>query len=149
MDATRIHLFITHLPVFALFLGFFALLFGVLRNDKGVKITSLAIVIVAVLGGLIAFQTGEPAEETVENIAGISHDAVEEHEEAGELTNVFFIGLGILSIVGLYFELKNKRFSKQILWAVLAVSAVTFYFVARTATLGGKIRHTEIVTPVK
>lgn len=149
MDATRIHLLITHLPLFALFLGFFALLFGVLRNDNGVKITSLAIIIVAILGGLIAFQTGEPAEETVETIASISHDAVEEHEEAGKLTNVFIIGLGMLSIVALYFQTKSKRFSKQILLAVLVLSAITFYFVARTATLGGKIRHTEIVTPAK
>ena len=99
MDATRIHLFITHLPVFGLFLGFCALLFGLLRNDKWVRITSLGIIIVAVVGGLIAFQTGEQAEETVENIAGISHDSIEAHEEAGEISNVFFIGLGLLSIL--------------------------------------------------
>ena len=130
MDATRIHLFITHLPVFGLLLGFCALLFGVLRNDKGVKLTSLAIIIVAIVGGLIAFQTGEPAEETVENITGISHDSVEAHEEAGEISNVFFIGLGFLAIVAAYFETKNKRFSKQLLIAVLALSLITFYFVA-------------------
>ena len=148
MDATRIHLFIPHLPVFGLFLGFLALLFGVVRNDRGVKITSLAIIIIAAAGGLIAFQRGEPAEETVENIAGISHDAVELHEEAGELASVFLIGLGVFSIAALYFEMKRKRFSNQILLAVLVFSVVTFYYyVARTATLGGKIRHTEIVTP--
>lgn len=147
MDATRVHLFITHLPVFGLFLGFCALLFGVVRNDKGVKLTSLAIIVVAIIGGLVAFQTGEPAEETVENIAGISHDSVEAHEEAGEISNVFFIGLGLLSIAALYFEAKNRRFSRQLLIAVLALSLITFYFVARTATLGGKIRHVEIVAP--
>ena len=141
------HLFITHLPVFGLFLGFCALLFGVVRNDKGVKLTSLAIIVVAIIGGLVAFQTGEPAEETVENIAGISHDSVEAHEEAGEISNVFFIGLGLLSIAALYFEAKNRRFSRQLLIAVLALSLITFYFVARTATLGGKIRHVEIVAP--
>lgn len=147
MDATRIHLFITHLPVFGLFLGFCALLFGVLRNDKGSKLTSLAIIIVAIIGGLIAFQTGGPAEDTVENITGISHDSVEAHEEAAEISNVFFLGLGLLSIVAMYFETKDKRFSKQLLLAVLALSLITFYFVARTATLGGKIRHVEIVAP--
>lgn len=147
MDATRIHLFITHLPVFGLFLGICALLFGVIRNDKWVRITALGIIIVAITGGLIAFQTGEPAEETVENIAGISHDSIEAHEEAGEISNVFFIGLGLLSIAAVYFEMKNKSFSKQVLIAVLALSLITFYFVARTATLGGKIRHTEVVAP--
>ena len=103
-----------------------------------VRITSLGIIIVAVVGGLIAFQTGEQAEETVENIAGISHDSIEAHEEAGEISNVFFIGLGLLSIVAVYFEMKKKIFSKQVLIAVLALSLITFYFVARTATLGGE-----------
>ncbi|HEY9487410.1 MAG TPA: hypothetical protein VIQ51_03720, partial [Chryseosolibacter sp.] len=66
MDATRIHLVITHLPVFGLFLGFFALLYGFLRKDKGVKIVSLAIIFVSMVGGVIAFQTGEPAEHAVD-----------------------------------------------------------------------------------
>ena len=73
--------------------------------------------------------------------------SVEAHEEAGEISNVFFIGLGLLSIAALYFEAKNRRFSRQLLIAVLALSLITFYFVARTATLGGKIRHVEIVAP--
>jgi uncharacterized membrane protein len=148
MDATRIHLFITHLPVFGLFLGFCALLFGLLRNDKGVKVVSLIIIIIALVGGLIAFQTGEPAEETVESISGISENAIELHEESAELTNLFFIGLGILSLVGLYFEATSNRFGKQMLLIVLALTALTFYFVARTASLGGKIRHTEIAVPI-
>jgi uncharacterized membrane protein len=149
MDATRIHLFITHLPVFGLFLGFFALAFGLVRQDNGVKVVSLAIIIVAIVGGLIAFQTGEPAEEKVENIAGISMDAVELHEESAELTNWFFIGLGILAVVTLYLEVKGKQFARQFVFVVLAISALTFYFVSRTATLGGKIRHTEIGQPVR
>jgi len=75
MDATRIHLFITHLPVFGIFLGFMALLFGLIRKDRQVKIVSLLILVIAISGGIIAFQTGESAEETVENIAGLSKHA--------------------------------------------------------------------------
>jgi uncharacterized membrane protein len=148
MDATRIHLFITHLPVFGLFLGFFALVYGVLRDDKGVKIVSLVIIVVSIAGGLIAFQTGESAEETVEKLSGLSEEAIERHEESAELTNAFFIGLGLLSLLSLYFELKSNRFGKHMLVAVLALTVVTFFFVARTASLGGKIRHTEIAAPI-
>ena len=144
MDATRIHLFITHLPVFGLLLGFFALIFGIWKNDRGVRIVSLGIIIVSIAGGLIAFQTGESAEETVEHISGISEDAVEAHEESAELTNVFIIALGILSVVSLYLEVADKRFRRQVIFVVLALTALTFFFVARTASLGGKIRHTEI-----
>ena len=144
MDATRIHLMITHLPLFGLFLGFFALLYGFFGKNKGVKIVALAIIVVAIVGGWIAFQTGESAEHRVENIAEVSHDAVEAHEEAGELTNIFVTGLGLVSLVALYGEVKGKRFAKQVIIAVLILSIVSFFLVARTASLGGKIRHTEI-----
>ena len=104
MDATRVHLFITHLPVFGLFLGFLALLYGIIRNERQVKIVSLAILLICVVGGIIAFRTGESAEHTVENIAGISENTVEEHEESAEVTNLFFYGLAFLLAGGLYAE---------------------------------------------
>ena len=145
MDATRVHLFITHLPVFGLFLGFLALAYGLVRNDRQVKIVSLSIVLIATIGAFIAFQTGEGAEETAEHIAGVSEDAIHEHEESAEFAILFFYGVGILSLVALYLEAKSKRYARELSIAVLALSAVTFFIVARTASLGGKVRHTEIV----
>lgn len=144
MDPTRVHLFITHLPVFGLLLGFLAALYGILRRDNNVKIVALAIIIIAAAGAVIAFQTGEPAEETVENISGVSHDLVEEHEESAELTMLFVYALGVLSIVGLYLEIKQKRIAQRFSLIILFATALTFYFVSSTASLGGKIRHTEI-----
>lgn len=135
---------ITHLPVFGLLLGFCALLYGIIGKQRAVKIVSLAIIVVAMVGGWIAFQTGESAEHAIENVVQGSHDAVEEHEESAELTNLFIIALGLVSLAALYAEIKGKRFAKPTLIAVLVLSVVSFYFVARTASLGGKIRHTEI-----
>jgi hypothetical protein len=144
MDATRIHLTITHFPVFGLFLGFAVLLYGMIRKDRGVKIVSHAIIIISIVGGLIAFQTGESAEERVENVTGIIEDTIEEHEESAEITILFFYGLGALTLASLYSELKSKWYSKQMVIVVMACTALTFSFVAWTASLGGKIRHTEI-----
>jgi uncharacterized membrane protein len=126
MDATRI------------------LAYGLVLRAQQVKIVALIILVIAVSGGLIAFQTGEGAEETVENIVGISEATIEEHEESAEKTMLFFYALGILSCISVYFEVKQKRYAKQLLFMILAVSVVTFSFVARTASLGGKIRHTEL-----
>lgn len=144
MDPTRIHLFITHLPVFGLFLGLIALGYGWFRKDTHVKVVGLAIIIIASVGGIIAFQTGEAAEETVEKISTVSGDIVEEHEESAEFTVLFIYALAVLSLASLYFELKGMKYSKQLVIAVMLVSVITFFAVARTALLGGKIRHTEI-----
>lgn len=147
MDATRIHLFITHLPVFGLFLGFLAMAYGFIRDDKHVKIVSFVIVMISVVGGMIAFQTGESAEETVENIAGILENTIEEHEESAELSIYFLYGVGILALFAIYAEWMDKRYSRQILIMLLVLTLVTFSLAAWTASLGGKIRHPEIDNP--
>lgn len=144
MDATRIHLFITHLPVFALFLSVLSLIYGLVKKDKRVKIVSLVILIIAVGGGIIAFQTGHEAEETVEKVAGVSEITIEEHEESAEITVVFFYALGVIALVSLYAVGADKGFARPLLLLSIGISILAFYFVAQTASLGGKIRHTEI-----
>ena len=144
MDATRIHLFITHLPVFGIFLGAMALVFGMIRKDPQVKIVSYAIIVISIVGGIIAFQTGEGAEHAVESIAGLDDDAIEKHEESAELSVWFIYSLGLLSLVAMYLEIKGKALAKQFSYIVLTICVVAFYFVANTASLGGRIRHDEI-----
>lgn len=144
MDPTRVHLFITHLPVFGLFFSVLALIYGFVRKERQVKIVSLVILIIAVVGGIIAFQTGHEAEETAEKIPGISEAVIEEHEESAETTAVFFYALSAIALVGLYAVIADKGFAQPLLILVLATSVLAFYFVAQTASLGGKIRHTEI-----
>jgi len=145
MDATRIHLLITHLPLFGLFIGWLVLIYGLIRREKQVKIVSLLIFIIATVGAVISYQSGESAEDKVEDITGISEDAIEEHEESAEATIALFYGLGILSCVGLFMQAKEKKYTKELLLILLFAGAITFYFVARTASLGGVIRHTEII----
>ena len=144
MDATRIHLFITHLPVFGIFLGSLVLVSGLIREESQVKIVSYAIIVISIVGGIVAFQTGEDAEHAIERIAGVSENAIEKHEESAELAAWFIYSLGLLSLFAMYFEVKGKALAKQFSYIVLTVSIITFYFVANTASLGGKIRHTEI-----
>lgn len=144
MDPTRIHLFITHLPVFGLFLGVLTLLYGILRKEKSVRVVALLTIIIATAGAVIAFKTGEGAEETAEHISGITHDVIEAHEESAEVTILLFYGLGVLSVAGLYLESREVRYASRMSLLVILFSALTFYFAARTASLGGKIRHTEI-----
>jgi uncharacterized membrane protein len=144
MDATRIHLFITHLPVFGLFLGSLALVYGLIRKNSQVKIVSYTIILISIVGGIIAFQTGEEAEDAVENILKVSDEVIEEHEESAELTVLFIYSLGLASLFAIYVEAAGKAIARQFSYIVLGISMVTFYFVVVTASLGGKIRHTEI-----
>lgn len=145
MDPVRIHLFITHLPVFGLALGFLALIYGIKLKSKHANILALLIILVSAIGGIIALRTGDAAEHIVEEIAGVSESAIEEHEEFAESTAPFFYGLLILASAAVYLEAKEKRYAKAANLIVLGVSVATFYLVIKAASLGGKIRHTEIL----
>src|SRR5690606_35255273 len=82
MDQTRLHLFITHLPVFGAALGLIVCLLGMRwKNTQTIKAAWYVLLLTA-LGAAVAYITGEAAEETVEHTAGISEDAIEEHEDA-------------------------------------------------------------------
>lgn len=102
------------------------------------------IFIASAIGAGIVYYTGEGAEEAVENIPTISNHIIEEHEEFAIFALVSFIGLGICSLLALVFTLKNTSFAKPMALITLTITLVSFVLVARTAYLGGQIRHTEI-----
>ncbi len=143
MDLAHLHLLITHLPIFGSILGALVLALGIFYSSPATLRAAYLVLLVASLGGVIAFLTGEPAEETVEHIAGISKNTIENHEASAKITLVAIILLGILSITGLLALAKNIK-SKTIAIVILVAALACFSIAAWTGYLGGKIRHTEI-----
>jgi len=90
------------------------------------------------------FLTGEGAEEAVEHLPGVSENIIEEHQELAEIA-IWLMGvLGILSLMGLYMNLKKMSYSQMVVTVALLVSLGTFGVFAKVGNLGGQIRHTEI-----
>lgn len=144
MDLTHLHLLINHLPVIGAFLGGIVLLFALASRTRNTFYAAYTIYIISALGALVAYSTGESAEETAERIAGVAKAAIEPHEEAAGLAIASFILLGFLALAGMFMSRCKQRF--QVTWGVIVLlaSLIAFGTVARTAWLGGKIRHTEI-----
>jgi len=144
MDFTHLHLMITHLPIFGVPLGAFVLIYGLYKNSPQTVLASYLVLVIACIGGLIAYLTGEPAEETVELIQGISKPVIESHEESAELSLIGTAILGISSLLVLILDVKLIAFKRQIAFIILALSIICFGLLARTGYLGGQIRHTEV-----
>jgi uncharacterized membrane protein len=144
MDFTHLHLLITHLPIYGSMLGALVLLYGMLTNSRHTRMAAYLVLLISAIGGVIAFSTGEAAEETVENIQGIGKNMIEEHEESGKLTFAVLAVLGILSLAGLLLTWKNSKYTKGISALVLVVSLASIGMASWTGYLGGQIRHTEI-----
>ena len=145
MDLTHLHLILNHLPVVGVIFGFLILLWGVLRGYEEVKNVGLLVLVFTAAAAVPVYLTGEPAEEAVENLPGVAEQLIELHEDSALISLILAIVTGALALAALL----SKRFSIAALArfstiAVLLLSFVTGAFMARTANLGGQIRHTEI-----
>jgi uncharacterized membrane protein len=143
MNQTHIHLLITHLPIFGSILGGLVLAHGIYSKSNQTNIAAYNLLIISSIGALIAYFTGEGAEETVEKIQGISKSTIEQHSDFAMYALVSLSILGVASIIGLYISIKKSLFSTKIAVLTLIISLISFGLIARTGYLGGQIRHTE------
>lgn len=135
---------LNHVPLIGI--GFVTLLLIValiMKNSTMIDVALVFVIIVA-LWAVPAYLTGEPAEEVVEGLPGISESMIEEHEEAA-LTAFIFVevvgGLALLSLLVRKFSVK----SGMVLTILTLVGIIIGGgLIAWTANLGGKINHPEI-----
>lgn len=146
MDGTHLHLLLNHFPIIGTILGTGVMVYGYLSRSVQTQRAALGTWVVMALIAIPVFLTGEPAEESVENLAGVSEALIEQHEEAAELAIWVMEALGILSLVALFLSVKNAAVAKVVVGITFVLSLLTFGLMARTGNLGGQIRHTEIRT---
>lgn len=144
MDATHIHLLLTHFPIIGTIIGIGILTYGHFSKNDSIKKVALVTFIIMSILTIPVFLTGEEAEESVEHLSGVSENMIEEHEELAEKA-IWLMGLlGALSLLSLYAIVKKISFSKTLTLSTLVVSLITFGVFAKVGNLGGQIRHSEI-----
>lgn len=143
MDTTHLHLISNHVPVFALVFSLLLLVLGEVLKNRTLLNTAMAGFIIAAIASVIAFTTGEAAEEAVENIAG-TEAFIEEHEDIAKPANIVTIILGTLAVIAFVFEIIKKSTPVFLKRIILLVSCVAVVLISYTAYLGGLIRHTEV-----
>lgn len=146
MDQTHLHLLITHLPIFGSLLGTLVLGYGMYKKSDTTMLASYYLLVISAIGTVIAYLTGEGAEETVENIQGVSENAIEQHADFAVYALVALITVGVFSLVGIYLKTTKNTFAKPVTTIILCLALISFGLVARTGYLGGQIRHTEIAS---
>ncbi len=146
MNAAHWHLAINHIPVvgvaFAACLLAFALwkkraeLFGVCLG----AFVALAVLTVPV------YLTGEPAEGVIMEMPGVDVDEALVHPHESAALDAF-IGIGVLGAVALGGLIAGRKAAappRAVVLAVFILSLIEAGILARTAYLGGHIRHSEI-----
>ncbi|HEY8895633.1 MAG TPA: DUF2231 domain-containing protein [Niastella sp.] len=148
MNPTHLHLVITHLPIYGSMLGALTLMYGMAKKSSHTKTAAFYLLLIACVGGIIAYSTGESAEETVKNLQSVNENIIEEHEEIAKLTLSSIIALGLASLAAIMLIAKKSVYARGITIAVLIISLITAGMASWTGYLGGKIRHTETANAV-
>ena len=144
MNAAHLHLLFNHAPVFSVLVAL--ALFGIARVRRSDELArfSLWVLVASGIAAAAAIITGEPAEHAVEHLAGISERAIEAHEEAAELAALGTYSAALIALVTIV--LRRRIVLARYLTVLAMVAALgAFGLMARTANLGGRIRHPEIL----
>mgnify|MGYP001032611144 FL=1 len=144
MNDAHLHLAINHFPIIVPFIGLIVMIGGIILKSNSIQRTSFAIFIIAAISTLGAMATGEGAAEMIENMSQVESTMIHEHEEAAELFAVMVYILGLISLVGIWFNWRKKKYANLISIVILIISAASIYFAANTGTTGGEIMHREI-----
>jgi uncharacterized membrane protein len=145
MNTAHWHLLLNHTPIVGVFIGTLILITGfILRNQSAVKKTALGVFVFAALFSVLAYLTGEGAEEIVESLPDVTEIQIEDHEEAGKLFFMFSSLLGLFSLVTFIYDRRAKSKTFLLYVTVLLFALATCSLAIQTGLSGGKVRHSEI-----
>jgi hypothetical protein len=156
MDSAYLHLVTNHIPIIGIPFALIILLLGIWRKSDELKAVALLVFAFLGLATLGVFLLGQGGEDFVEELSGVSHDAIENHEKMG-LISLVAVGItAVFSAFGLIFykgfsilkrrgadENSNLFFPHWLTFLVLFLAILSAGILGYTGKLGGKIRHTE------
>jgi len=141
MTWAHIHLVTVHLPLVGMALCFVLLVLSVMRRSAELRQVAL---IGIFLSGIAVYPigfAGEQAEEFVEELSGIDHHQLEEHEESGELAVKIAIGVGLLSGLTALCFCFGLKVSHSLLYLTMAGVISALFFMGLAASEGARMRH--------
>lgn len=145
MNLVHGHLLLNHFPIIGAFIGLGILAVGIWKKNETLTNTAAYLLFIIAAITIPAFYTGEPAEEAIEHLPGISHKLIHEHEEAAELAFVVMLLNGVIAFGFILLNRIKMPIAKRMPLILLIVTGITCLLMARAGSEGGKIRHTEII----
>ncbi len=144
VDWIQAHLIINHVPVVGTWLGAGVLVYGLVARQEQVRRLALGLLAIVALSAAPAFFSGAEAEDRAEGLPGVSSADVSEHESAADFALAGCMVLGLVAAVALFVSRRRTAVPTGWLVAVLVLALWCSAVLARTAHLGGLIRHPEI-----
>jgi hypothetical protein len=155
LNLAHVHLLLNHVPTVGFGVGLGLLVLSVVgRSHDDLKRASLLVLFVAAILSIPTFFSGKAAETVV--LASATNptphlllSTIQRHEDAALIAFTLMEITGAFAWLALWQWRGRKRLPEWNLSVVFLLSIVTFGLMARAATIGGEINHSEIRAAVQ
>jgi hypothetical protein len=144
MNFPQLHLMLNHVPIVGFIAAYGLLLYALWRRSAEARRIALAGMFLSGLIILPVLITGNVSEDVVENLPGVVKAAIGRHEDAADYAAAMSMVAGAAAFVALLLDRWRPRHARLGVTAVLVLALLATAALARTAHLGGQIRHPEI-----
>ncbi|MBP2646624.1 MAG: hypothetical protein H6Q77_248 [Gemmatimonadetes bacterium] len=148
MNYPHLHLMINHLPVIGTVVALLLLGWSLVTRRRELIRLSLFVTLLVGLSAWPVVFTGDEAHEQLEDVRGFDKDLMEEHEESADWALWCLLGTAAIAGLGLWASRKDREVPRWAGAATMAALLLSTAVVARTALLGGEIRHPETTGPL-
>jgi hypothetical protein len=145
INVPHLHLLLNHIPTIGGGAAVVLLLVAFARKSNDLKRIAIEATYVVALLTFPAYLSGVGAQQTLLKMPEISQAFVDAHWNAALFTFVLMQMAGALAWLTLWKYRRSGHWSTPIVTAIFVLSALSFAAAARTAALGGDIRHSEIL----
>lgn len=166
MDIAYLHIITNHIPIIGVPFALFLLLLGIWRKSDDLKAAAFLIFVFLGFATLGTFLLGQGGEDFVEDLASVSENAIEAHEDFAKFA---LASVAVTAIISLFALIRYKGFAflrrkitdenklingeisatassyfpNWISFTILILAIANSAILGYTGKLGGKIRHTE------
>lgn len=144
MSSTHWHLILNHIPVLGVWFALAAMVVAFAFRNTLMMRSSWVLLVVCALMTIPVYLTGEPAEDVVERLPGVSEQILDQHEDLGKPAMIGMLILGALALGALGISWTSEKWVRPLAIPLMVTTVLCGGFLGYTAYLGGQIRHSEI-----
>lgn len=146
VNFAHLHLILNHVPTVGSAVALGLLLLAFVRRDETLKHAGLEVLFVIAVVTLPVYMSGVAAHRELRDRPELSDNATRVHQDAALAGFAATEFAGFVAWIALWQSRRRGRAARGLVPAVTLLSIVALALMARSATLGGEIRHPEIRT---
>ena len=144
MNLAHFHIMVNHVPSLGSILGLLLLALGIYKKDETIKQFAYFVLVLITVAVLPTYVSGAEAQRIVKTSASYSAGMVQLHQNLAMVTLLVMTFAGMFAWFGTWEIRRQKRSGSLTTAATLILTTAAVVLVLDTASIGGKINHSEI-----